>query len=94
MKKLKSLDLPDLLQAVQSKKLPKEALRGVLSRFKLEGESLELSESAESLKANAIKEYEEYMSKNKSFIEAMKSYTEFFNTKVEESGYKAVELPQ
>ena len=35
VKKLKSLDLPDLLQAVQSKKLPKEALRGVLSRFKL-----------------------------------------------------------
>lgn len=37
VKKLKSLDVPDLLQAVKGKKLPKEALRGVLGRFKLEG---------------------------------------------------------
>jgi len=35
MKKLKSLDLPDLIGAVKSKKLPKEALRGVLPRFKV-----------------------------------------------------------
>lgn len=34
MKKMKSLDLPDLIGAVQSKKLPKEALRSVLTRFK------------------------------------------------------------
>lgn len=37
VRKLKSLDIPDLLQAVKSKKLPKEALRGVLNRFKLDG---------------------------------------------------------
>ena len=49
MKKLKSLDIPDLLQAVQSKKLPKEALRGVVGRFKFENGSLELAESKESL---------------------------------------------
>lgn len=47
MKKLKGLDIPDLLQAVKAKKLPREALRGVLGRFKLEGENLELTESAE-----------------------------------------------
>lgn len=35
MKKLKSYDLPDLIGAVKAKKLPKEALRGVLARFKL-----------------------------------------------------------
>ena len=35
MKKLKSLDLPDLFTAVKNKKLPKEALRGVLTRFKM-----------------------------------------------------------
>ena len=45
MKKLKNYDLPDLLQAVQSKKLPKEALRGVLGRFKLNGDKLELNDS-------------------------------------------------
>ena len=68
MKKLKSLDVPDLLQSVKNKKLPKEALRGVLNRFKEEGGNLELVESAEELKQAARKEYEEYMDKNKSFI--------------------------
>jgi hypothetical protein len=34
VKKMKSLDLPDLIGAVKSKKLPKEAIRGVLTRFK------------------------------------------------------------
>lgn len=58
MKKLKSLDLPDLLQAVQNKKLPKEALRGVLGRFKEEGEGIELVETPETLRENAKKEYE------------------------------------
>jgi hypothetical protein len=36
MKKLKSLDIPDLLNAVKSKKLPKEALKGLICRFKME----------------------------------------------------------
>lgn len=47
MKKLKGLDVPDLLQAVKNKKLPKEALRGVIGRFKLEGDNLDLNESSE-----------------------------------------------
>jgi hypothetical protein len=34
VKKLKSLDLPDLIKTVKAKNLPKEALRGVLTRFK------------------------------------------------------------
>ena len=43
VKKLKSLDLPDLIAAVKAKKLPKEALRAVLPRFKLgENEKIEL----------------------------------------------------
>ena len=53
MKKLKSLDLPDLLATVKSKKLPKEALRGVLPRFKLNEDKLELLETAEELKQKA-----------------------------------------
>lgn len=36
MKKLKGLDLPDLIKTVKAKKLPKEALKAVLPRFKLE----------------------------------------------------------
>ena len=50
MKKLKSLDLPDLIKTVKSKKLPKEALRTILPRFALDGDKLNLVESADSLK--------------------------------------------
>lgn len=56
MKKLKSLDLPDLIGAVKSKKLPKEALRSVTSRFKTgENGKIELVDSVETLKTNAQK---------------------------------------
>lgn len=55
MKKLKSLDLPDLIKTVKAKKLPKEALRTVLPRFQLDGDKLNLVESAEILKEAAIK---------------------------------------
>lgn len=69
VKKLKSYDLPDLLGAVKAKKLPKEALRGVLPRFKLgENEKLELTEPVESLKENANKAFDEYIEKNETFI--------------------------
>jgi len=40
MKKLKGLDVPDMIKTVKNKKLPKEALRGVLARFKLNGDVL------------------------------------------------------
>jgi hypothetical protein len=40
MKKLKSVDLPDLIGAVKSKKLPKEALKGVVCRFKMVDEKI------------------------------------------------------
>ena len=56
VKKLKSLDVPDLIKTVKAKKLPKEALRGVVSRFKLNGEDIALIESSEDLKSNATKE--------------------------------------
>lgn len=55
MKKLKSLDLPDLIGAVKSKKLPKEALRGVLSRFKVAGDKIVLNQQVDTLKQNATK---------------------------------------
>lgn len=35
MKKLKSTDVPDLIKTVKAKKLPKEALRAIAPRFKL-----------------------------------------------------------
>lgn len=35
MKKLKGYDIPDLIKTVKSKKLPKEALKSISSKFKL-----------------------------------------------------------
>jgi hypothetical protein len=35
MKKLKGSDVPDLIKTVRSKKLPKEALKAIIGRFKL-----------------------------------------------------------
>lgn len=46
MKQLKGFDIPDLIKTVKSKKLPKEALKTILSRFQLNGEKLELVESS------------------------------------------------
>lgn len=74
MKKLKSLDLPDLISAVKSKKLPKEALRGVLPRFKVAGDKIELTESVETLKQNATKQFEDYVTKNNAFLEELKKF--------------------
>ena len=42
MKKLKSLDLPDLIKTVKAKKLPKEVLKSVLPRFKLSEQKIDL----------------------------------------------------
>jgi hypothetical protein len=42
MKQLKSHDVPDLIKTVKAKKLPKEALKSILSRFTLDGEKLQL----------------------------------------------------
>lgn len=51
MKKLKGFDIPDLVKTVKSKKLPKEALRSITGRFKLNGEQkLELVENAQTLR--------------------------------------------
>lgn len=88
MKKLKSLDLPDLIGAVKSKRLPKEALRGVLTRFKAgENEKIELIEPVETLKTNANKELEEYINRNNIFLEELKKYAATVEQKIVESGY-------
>lgn len=36
MKKLKGLDVPDLLKTVKAKKLPKEALRAIVNNFEFD----------------------------------------------------------
>ena len=94
MKKLKSLDLPDLCTAVKNKKLPKEALRGVLTRFKLgENGKIELNESIDSLKENANKTFEEYIAKNQAFLEEMKKFNDYVRERVKESGFVPEKIP-
>lgn len=43
----------------------------------------------ETLKANAVKEMEDYINKNNLFLEELKKYSEFVDSKVAESGYIA-----
>lgn len=50
VKKLKSLDIPDSIESVKSKKLPKEVLKPIIPRFKLENDKLELVDSKEKLR--------------------------------------------
>jgi hypothetical protein len=45
VKKLKGLDIPDSIESVKSKKLPKEVLKPLIPRFKLENGNIELVES-------------------------------------------------
>jgi hypothetical protein len=56
VKKLKSLDIPDLVKSVKNHKLPKEALRSIIPRFNINEGKLELIESKETLKKNAEKD--------------------------------------
>ena len=55
MKKLKSLDIPDSIESVKSKKLPKEVLKPIIPRFKLENGNIELVDTKEHLKEEALK---------------------------------------
>lgn len=82
MKKLKNYDLPDILQAVQAKKLPKEALRGVLGRFKLNGEKLELADPVDSLKESAANEYAIYKKKNDEIVDHLKKFIGVLNENI------------
>lgn len=55
VKKLKGLDIPDSIESVKSKKLPKEVLKPIIPRFKLENGNIELVDTKENLKAEALK---------------------------------------
>lgn len=43
MKKLKGLDIPDLLKTVRAKKLPREALKSILGKFTSSSEGVVLN---------------------------------------------------
>ena len=72
MKKLKSCDIPDLIKTVKSKKLPKEALKSISGRFKLNEEKAELAEPVEKIKEESDKILKEYLSSNETLVNQLK----------------------
>lgn len=71
MRKLKSLDVSDVLKSVKGKKLPKEALKTILPRFRLEKGELQLKENVESLKGEATALFTPFVEKNKALIKVL-----------------------
>lgn len=86
MKSLKGYDIPDLIKTVRAKKLPRETLKTILSRFKLNGEKLELAESVENLKADSKKAFEEYLAANEALEASFKSTAALLQSKIIDSG--------
>lgn len=91
VKKLKSLDLPDSIESVRKKKLPKEVLKPIIPRFKLENEKISLVDSKESLKEEALKEYAVYKASNEELVSEIEKYIEFLSKKAMEAGFKESE---
>lgn len=75
MKKLKGLDIPDSIESVKSKKLPKEVLKPIIPRFKLENGNIELVETKEKLKEEALKEYAIYKANTEELVKEFANYT-------------------
>lgn len=76
MKKLKSMDIPDLLKTVKNKKLPREALKSILSRFDFDAEGkLKLTTSAEDLKSESLASFLEYTSSNEDLTSTLRKTT-------------------
>lgn len=69
MKKLKGLDIPDSIESVKSKKLPKEVLKPIIPRFKFENGNLDLVDTKEKLKEEALKEYSVYKAHTEELVQ-------------------------
>jgi hypothetical protein len=95
MKKLKSADVPDLIKTVRAKKLPKEALKAIIGRFKLNDGKVELQDSVESLKAESTSILEEYININKAAIAKTNEAVSFLKEKIQLSGlYEEPPIPK
>lgn len=79
MKKLKSYDIPDIIKTVKAKKLPREVLRSILSRFKLTDGKLELSGTVAELKEGSAAEFEEYRKGSIFRSDKLKEFTILLN---------------
>lgn len=86
MKKLKGLDVPDLIKTVKAKKLPKEALKSIADKFTIDGDKVTLKESAEKLKEEAAQIFKDYVSTNEALGNNIKQTLEIVQEKIKESG--------
>jgi hypothetical protein len=93
MKKLKGYDIPDLVKTVKAKKLPKEALKSITSRFTLNGDKVELVESADKLKEEATQIFKDYISSNEVLGAKIKETAVLIQERIKESGLYE-ELPE
>jgi hypothetical protein len=95
MKKLKSSDVPDLIKTVRAKKLPKEALKAIIGRFKLNEGKVELNESIENLKAESATVFDEYINNNNAAIAKTNEAVNFLKEKIQLSGlYEEPPVPK
>jgi hypothetical protein len=95
MKKLKSADIPDLIKTVRAKKLPNQALKTILSRFKLNDGKIELVESINTLKTESKTIFDEYINNNEAATAKAKETVAFLNEKIKDSGlYEEPPLPK
>lgn len=86
MKKLKSSDVPDLIKTVRSKKLPKEALKAIIGRFKLNDGKVELQDSVETLKSESVSVLEDYINNNNAAIAKTNEAVNFLKERITLSG--------
>jgi hypothetical protein len=64
MRKLKGADVPDVIRTVKSKKIPNQALKIILNRFKIEDGKVVLVQPLEEIKKEATVTFEEFVKSN------------------------------
>ncbi len=95
MKKLKSADVPDLIKTVKAKKLPKEALKSIATRFELKDGKLELNITVDDLKSESKALFEQYISENEEAETRAKETVDFLTKKIKDTGlYEELEEPK
>lgn len=95
MKKMKNSDIPDLIKTVKAKKLPREALKGILNKFSVTNNQITLNYSAENLKADCSGLYNGYVETNKLLSNSLSLTNELLLEKIKSSGlYKEPEQPK
>jgi hypothetical protein len=87
MKKLKGLDIPDLVKTVKAKKLPREALKSILGKFSPSSDGLVLNCSPESLREESRQIYDDYVQSNTQIQGAVEETNKILMETIKASGF-------